>query len=571
MRHLAPNDSRTTETIQGAGLSSRAAGRSPEVESRLEAVLATVLESADCGIVLFGLRGDLWAVNDRFAGMVGVEPERLRELSNFEQIVEKVAPQFAHADSEAVRWRQRFRNGEASRDELELAKPEKKILERHTRAVLNRYKQPLGWLEVYRDISGQRQIESRLFHSERLAALGQMVSGVAHELNNALTSIFGYAQMVQKRTRGFEWEAEARHILEEAERARGIARNLLLFSRGSESERAPVNLNEVVERTLEIRAYELRLENIRVELDLDQQLPEAIADAAQIQQALLNLIVNAEQAIRQTGESGHIWIRTKQIPGDHIAVEVADDGPGVPPEVILRIFDPFFTTKPAGVGTGLGLSILYGIVHQHGGEVSVESRPGGGAVFTLELPRAAKSGAGDEKPCLINSSNAEDRVTRDKARGGRILVVEDEPTVAQLIADVLREEGFLVDTILDSRQGLDLARGRRYDLIICDLRMPHLDGRAFYRQLVRDENPLQHRLIFVTGDTLAPRTVDFLQTCGLPYLAKPFLVEELKEVVGRTLEQINGLPATSTGAPQRDEGVRGYEQSNRQYWKHYER
>ncbi len=192
-------------------------------------------------------------------------------------------------------------------------------------------------------------------------------------------------------------------------------------------------------------------------------------------------------------------------------------------------------------------------------------------MFTLELPRAAKSGAGDEKPCLINSSNAEDQVTRDKARGGRILVVEDEPTVAQLIADVLREEGFLVDTILDSRQGLDLARGRRYDLIICDLRMPHLDGRAFYRQLVRDENPLQHRLIFVTGDTLAPRTVDFLQTCGLPYLAKPFLVEELKEVVGRTLEQISGLPATSTGAPQRDEGVRGYEQSNRQYWKHYER
>ena len=138
MRHLAPNDSRTTDRIQGAGLSSLAAGRSPEIESRLEAVLVTVLESADCGIVLFGSGGDLWAVNDRFAGIVGVEPERLRELRNLEQVVAKVAPQFAHADSEAVRWRQRFRNGEASRDELELAKPEKKILERHTRAVLNR-------------------------------------------------------------------------------------------------------------------------------------------------------------------------------------------------------------------------------------------------------------------------------------------------------------------------------------------------------------------------------------------------------------------------------------------------
>jgi DNA-binding response OmpR family regulator len=118
--------------------------------------------------------------------------------------------------------------------------------------------------------------------------------------------------------------------------------------------------------------------------------------------------------------------------------------------------------------------------------------------------------------------------------------VEDEPTVARLIADVLSEDGHVVDTILDSREGLELAQARRYDLVICDLRMPHLDGRAFYRQLVRGENPLQQKLIFVTGDTLAPRTVDFLQTCGLPYLAKPFLVEELKEVVGRTLEQTSG-------------------------------
>jgi two-component system, NtrC family, sensor kinase len=176
-------------------------------------------------------------------------------------------------------------------------------VERYARPVLDRYKQPVGWLEVHRDITNRRQIESRLFHSERLAALGQMVSGVAHELNNALTSVFGYAQLVQKRTRGFEWEAEARHILKEGDRARRIARNLLLFARGSESERTPVSLNEVVERTLQIRAHELRLENISVELDLDERPPEAMADAAQIRQALLNLIVNAEQAIRQQGRT----------------------------------------------------------------------------------------------------------------------------------------------------------------------------------------------------------------------------------------------------------------------------
>jgi two-component system NtrC family sensor kinase len=156
--------------------------------------------------------------------------------------------------------------------------------------------------------------------------------------------------------------------LEEGERARRIARNLLLFARGSEGERTRVNLNEIVKRTVEMRGHELRLENISVELELDEQLAEAIADAAQVQQVLLNLVLNAKQAVLQAKESGHIWIRTRSISPGRIAIEVADDGPGVPPEVVLRIFDPFFTTKPAGVGTGLGRSIVYGIVHQHGAQ-----------------------------------------------------------------------------------------------------------------------------------------------------------------------------------------------------------
>lgn len=567
MRHVTPNDSRTSEKIR-AGLASIAGAPLTETDPRAEAVLVALLESVECGILVSGQGGDLWAVNDRFAQIVGVEPERLRELSNLEQVVERVSPHFAHSDSVAARWRQRFRSGEAFWDELELAKPEKKIVERHGRPVLDRYKQPLGWLELHRDITSRRQIESRLFHSERLAALGQMVAGVAHELNNALTSIFGYAQLVQKRTRDFEWESEARHILEEGERARRIARNLLLFARGSKSERGPVNLNEIVVRTLEIRAYELRLENIGVELALNQELPDALADGAQIQQALLNLLVNAEQAIRQAKESGHIWIRTRRVSADRIALEVADDGPGIPPEVVLRIFDPFFTTKPAGVGTGLGLSILYGIVHQHGGEVSVENRPGGGAVFTVELPSATSPAAGEEKPYVIHAT-AETPVGREKPRGSRILVVEDEPTVAELIADVLGEEGHVVDTVLDSREGLGVARARAYDLIICDLRMPHLDGRAFYRQLAQEENPMQHRLIFVTGDTLTPRTVDFLQKCGLPYLAKPFLVEELKEIVARSLEGASGIPLGSENPIER-EAPRGKKQTRRNRWKRYE-
>jgi PAS domain S-box-containing protein len=572
MRDSARNDSLAWERVLRNGTDGSGEGgvRVPEIESRDEAVLGTLLDSVGCGILLFGLNGDLWTVNERFAEILGSEPTRLRGLNHFEQFVASLSPQFAHGEVVAARWRQRFQSGKASWDELELANPGKKILERYARPVLNRNKQPLGWLEIYQDISVQRQLESRLFHSERLAALGQMVCGVAHELNNPLTSILGYAQIVHRRIRGFPCEAEAGHILEEAERARHIARNLLLFTRGSNTERAPVSLNDIVERTVAIRAYELRLENIRTEVDLDERLPRTIADAAQIQQALLNLILNAEQAIQQSRESGHIWIHTRQVSADRVALEVADDGPGVPPDVALRIFDPFFTTKPSGVGTGLGLSILYGIVHQHGGEVTVENRPAGGAVFRIELPSTTRAEKAGEKPYVVGTSAPEGPADSNKTHIGRILVVEDEPTVARLIADVLGEEGHMVDTVLDSRQGLGLARGDRYDLVICDLRMPHLDGRSFYRELVREESSMAHRMIFVTGDTLAPRTVDFLQRCGLPYLAKPFLVEELKEIVRRALEETSGgrskVAETTEG-----ESQRGYEQSPQRERKHYER
>jgi len=164
----------------------------------------------------------------------------------------------------------------------------------------------------------------------------------------------------------------------------------------------------------------------------------------------------------------------------------------------------------------------------------------------MELPRSTP-GAIAEKLYVIAGRGAPTQAGPATARQAWILVVEDEPTVLQLIADVLREEGYRVDTVVDSRQGLELARAHRYDLLICDLRMPHLDGRGFYGELAREENPLRHRLIFVTGDTLAPKTVDFLRSCGLPYLAKPFLVDELKEVVARRLDKTGQLPSPAEG------------------------
>ncbi|HTP87560.1 MAG TPA: ATP-binding protein, partial [Bryobacteraceae bacterium] len=235
-------------------------------------------------------------------------------------------------------------------------------------------------------------LEGKLLQTEKMAALGHLVSGIAHELNNPLTAIMGYAQLLLGHGLAPAQQAEADKVYQEAERARRIVKNLLYFARETKTERTRVNLNEIVERTLALRSYELRVENIAVETDLDPALPVTMADPYQLQQVVLNLLVNAEQALLEGRGRGLVTIRTFRSAtpaGERILLEVSDDGPGIPRAHASRIFDPFFTTKPPGVGTGLGLSIVYGIVQQHGGEVTCESRPGGGARFTVDLPVVA--------------------------------------------------------------------------------------------------------------------------------------------------------------------------------------
>jgi two-component system NtrC family sensor kinase len=234
-------------------------------------------------------------------------------------------------------------------------------------------------------------------------------------------------------------------------------------------------------------------------------------------------------------------------------MEISDDGPGIAPEIVSRIFDPFFTTKPVGVGTGLGLSIVYGIVQEHGGELSVESHLGHGATLTIELPALSVASIhfNDEQTSAVLHPVAGlpgRRNPRHPVRRERILVVEDEPTVLQLIADVLSEEGHRVDSLLDSREALDRLKKNPYDLVICDLRMPHLDGADLYREMVSDRSPFPNKLLIVTGDTMSPRTLEFLNASGLPYLAKPFLVEELKEAVRSALAAAPSAEESHAGA-----------------------
>jgi PAS domain S-box-containing protein len=360
-----------------------------EEAGRLKVEMQGVVDSIDSGVVMLDAAGNIRVASDRFAQIVGLEARSLLGLGTIDALIDSLAGRFANAGETAARWREHVRRGdEAGWEELELVRPSRKVVERFVRPLLDAAGSRVGWLEVYRDITGQRLMQSKRLQTEKMAALGQLVSGIAHELNNPLTSIQGYAQLLVSRRSASDRTADARRISQEAARAGRIVKNPLLFSREAKPERRAVNLNEVIEHTVALRAYELKIENIAVDLFFDAALPRALADAAQLQQAVLNLIVNAEQAIQQGrgqgGVHGRIRIRTCRLSGDRIGMEFSDDGPGIPHEIVSRIFDPFFTTKP--VGTGLGLSILYGIVRERSGEVSVQSQPGHGAKLSIELP-----------------------------------------------------------------------------------------------------------------------------------------------------------------------------------------
>jgi signal transduction histidine kinase/FixJ family two-component response regulator len=512
--------------------------------------LQNVIEWLEEGVVLFDAQENIRVMNTRFEQIAGLPPEESGTIKTLEELIARLKTHAAEPALFAERWRDLARGIEGGlREELQMRLPAPRILERAARPVLDPIGRLLGRVEIYRDLTAQRVFHSKLLQTEKLAALGQMVSGVAHELSNPLTSILGYAHRLLARQDMPGRTEEVRQIYQEAERASTILRQLLLSARETLPERRLLSLNQIVQRAMDLQRFSLAAEKIRVEIDLDPALPFVHGDPGHLQQVLMNLLGNARQAIEQHGQGGTIRLRTKRIGERLVLLEVADNGPGIPPAILARIFDPFFTTKPAGVGTGLGLAIVLSVVREHGGQVHVSSPPQGGAVFRIELPAAAEA-AQDQAlgsplperknslPEAVEAVGLENRLapTFETGKGARVLVVEDEPTVARLIADVLEDEGMHVEVLLDGREALDRAARQSFDLVICDMKMPGLDGQHFYKSLERSGNPLRERFLFVTGDIIAAQTREFLERHHLPHVAKPFRVEELTEKVRGVLE-----------------------------------
>jgi signal transduction histidine kinase/ActR/RegA family two-component response regulator len=372
-----------------------------------------------------------------------------------------------------------------------------------------------------------RSSYDRLLNSEKMALMGQVVAGIAHELNNPLTIVIGNIQLMMMRDMNEKNLQSLTRIKDGAERATKIVKNLLTFARQEKPERKITDINLVLKRTLELRAYELKVSNIEVSTELTEDLPETMADPHQLQQVFLNLIVNAEQAMIDTHGKGLLRISTRAEPGK-LLIFFSDDGPGVPRENLRRIFEPFFTTKSVGKGTGLGLSICQGIIVEHGGRIDVVSTIGRGTTFIIELPVQRWVAPALPEPGIQRTP----AVTRKK-----ILVVEDELQIRQLFEDVIRTAGHQVESAANGRDALELLDREKFDLIITDVKMPEISGAEFYAELKRKGAALEQRLIFVTGDLMNAETMQFIESTGRAWLGKPFDIAAITRTISECLNE----------------------------------
>ncbi len=396
-----------------------------------------------------------------------------------------------------------------------------------------------GSIHVAKDISNEKLLRQQLIQSEKLSAIGQLISGIAHELNNPLTGVMGYSQLLQLRK---DLDDRAKDNLLKinnlALRCQKIVQNLLSFARKQKPERTLCDVNEILEKTVDLRSYELQVNNIEIVQDLDRALPHTIADGHQLQQVFLNLITNAEQAMLEAHDRGRLTIRTcADSQSGRLLIEVSDDGPGIPEAHLTRIFDPFFTTKDVGKGTGLGLSLSYGIIKEHGGNIYARSRIGEGSTFVIELPIISRLQEDLSRvPALLPQAIQFENLVRNK----RVLVVDDERYILDFFVEVFRLFPMEVETASDGKLAMEKMLLTDYDLIVTDFKMPQMSGKELFHWVQEQRPHLLNRIIFVTGDTASAETRSFFEHIGNRYLAKPFKIEEVKEVIQETLQRVGG-------------------------------
>ena len=392
---------------------------------------------------------------------------------------------------------------------------------------------PIGISGVTRDITERKKAEAERKDFERKAQLAnrlttvsEMASGIAHEINNPLTSVIGFAQLLMQRDIPEDAKEYAKIINDGDGRVASIVKRLLTFARQQKPARAYIDINQIIEAALQLRAYEMETSNIKVITHLDPDLPWTMADVGQLQQVFLNIIINAETGMCSALGEGKLLIKTEAI-DNTIRISFKDNGPGIAKENLERVFDPFFTTRKVGGGTGLGLSICHGIITEHKGQLYVKSKLDKGATFIVELPIITE----EQQLGLAEPATEES----NRVVGAKILVVDDEPATLQLLSQILINEGHKVETVTNATDALERIKNGRYNLILLDIKLPGMSGIEVYKSIQKIAQSLARRVVFITGDVMGGDTNDFISRTKAPYITKPFDIEQLKKNINRIL------------------------------------
>lgn len=395
--------------------------------------------------------------------------------------------------------------------------------------------------------------ESALQQSEKLAALGGLLAGVAHELNNPLSVIVGQAVLLSESAKDEKTIGRAEKIHKAGERCARIIKSFLALARRKPPERKAVSINEVIESAIELLAFQLRTDNIELIRHLDADLPKALADADQMTQVITNLVMNAKQVLQEKDGKRTItidsWTAVDSATSEGMVyVAVTDNGTGIPPDIIHRIFEPFFTTKPAGSGTGVGLSLCHNIVESHGGRIWVENiqdtptegefQTGARFMFSLPISKNAE----------VQEEDTDASAANYKIPPQKILIVDDEVELGQTLADILQEGGHELVLVDNGQKALDLLNRESVDMIISDLRMPVLDGPGLYRALEAYKPEYLSRIMFVTGDTLSIPVRDFLSQYALEVIEKPYSAQDVRKGIHHMYSLLKKNPNASHGA-----------------------
>ena len=360
--------------------------------------------------------------------------------------------------------------------------------------------------------------QSQLLQAEKMSAIGLLISGVTHELNNPLSGVMGFAQLLLASEVNPKTRKHLERIHSEAVRSQKIVQNLLSFARRHKPQKTHENLNRVIDGVLDLRAYQLKVDNVELVRRYDPDLPKTMLDFHQLQQVILNVVNNSHHAMMEVGDRPRRLLIETRRSGSMLRASFTDSGTGIPKDRLESIFDPFFTTKRGGKGTGLGLSVSRAIIKDHQGAVTAESVVGEGTTIHIDLPLVDEKRAHDEPEEETNTASG-------PPRSLRLLVVDDEMILVELLTEFLKMNGHKVDEARNGQTALKLATANTYDVILSDLKMPGLDGQGFYERLLKIKPGMARRFIFTTGDLANPKTQAFFQSSGCPYLSKPFRLE----------------------------------------------